>query len=69
MFNPIKKLMLLPQEPEQVILDLRNQNQIQFVTINVLRKQLDEANEKIQHLEVILADILAKNDSIFLIKK
>lgn len=61
--------MVLPQNPEQKILELQHQNQTLFITNTYLQNQLEQAHEKIRHLEVILTDIVSKNDSLFLIKK
>ena len=61
--------LIVPDNPSEVIQDLRNTNQIQFVTISYLQTENEKLIEKIRHLESLLIHLVDKHSEIVLIKK
>ena len=60
---------LVPENPSEVIQDLRNTNQIQFVTISYLQSENEKLSEKVRHLESLLIHLVDKHSEIVLLKK
>lgn len=60
---------IVPDNPAEVIQDLRNTNQIQFVTISYLQSENEKLHEKVRHLESLLTHLVDKHSEIVLIKK
>lgn len=55
---------LLPPTSEQVILDLRQKNQLQYCTIQGLLSEVDDLKKHIAHLEDILSFIITENPKV-----